>query len=399
LNKEKAVLFLLAAIQFTHIVDFMIMMPLGPQLMRLFTISPAQFSWLVSSYTFSAGIMGFLGAFVLDRFDRKKVLQVIYIGFTLGTLACAFAPGYYWLMAARILTGAFGGILSATSLAIVGDLIPEQRRASAMGIVMTAFSLAGVLGVPIGLYLATKWSWHAPFIGLGCIAFLIIALIQLVIPVMRIHLSSERKKESPKQILTNVTGNKNLLFALCTMTFLMLGQFTVIPFISPYMVSNVGFAEDQLPYIYFLGGLCTIFTVPMVGKLADKHGKYKIFSWAIILSVIPILLLTNLPQTSIYIALLVTTFFMITIGSRGIPAQAMITSTVKPQQRGSFMSFNSSVQQLSAGLASIISGLIIHKTESGALENYGWIGLLAATCSFISLWFAKKLKNAEGIGF
>jgi DHA1 family inner membrane transport protein len=179
----------------------------------------------------------------------------------------------------------------------------------------------------------------------------------------------------------------------------MLGQFTVIPFISPYMVSNVGFAEDQLPYIYFLGGLCTIFTVPMVGKLADKHGKYKIFSWAIILSVIPILLLTNLPQTSIYIALLVTTFFMITIGSRGIPAQAMITSTVKPQQRGSFMSFNSSVQQLSAGLASIISGLIIHKTESGALENYGWIGLLAATCSFISLWFAKKLKNAEGKGF
>lgn len=399
MNKEKAVLFLLAAIQFTHIVDFMIMMPLGPQLMRLFSISPAQFSWLVSSYTFSAGIMGFLGAFVLDRFDRKKVLQVIYIGFTLGTLACAFAPGYYWLMAARILTGAFGGILSATSLAIVGDLIPEQRRASAMGIVMTAFSLAGVLGVPIGLFLATKWSWHAPFIGLGCIAFLIIVLIQLVIPVMRIHLSIERKKESPIQILTNVTGNKNLLFALCTMTFLMLGQFTVIPFISPYMVSNVGFAEDQLPYIYFLGGLCTIFTVPLVGKLADKRGKFKVFRWAIGLSVIPILLLTNLPQTSIYIALLVTTFFMITIGSRGIPAQAMITSTVKPQQRGSFMSFNSSVQQLSAGLASIISGLIIHKTESGALENYGWIGLLAATCSFISLWFAKKLKNADGMGF
>jgi predicted MFS family arabinose efflux permease len=399
LNKEKAVLFLLAAIQFTHIVDFMIMMPLGPQLMRLFNISPAQFSWLVSSYTFSAGIMGFLGAFVLDRFDRKKVLQVIYIGFTLGTFACAFAPSYYWLMAARILTGAFGGILSATSLAIVGDLIPEQRRASAMGIVMTAFSLAGVLGVPIGLYLASHWSWHAPFIGLGTTALIIFVLIQLVVPSMRIHLSSERKKESPLQILRNVTGNKNLMFALCTMTFLMLGQFTVIPFISPYMVSNVGFAEEQLPYIYFLGGLCTIFTVPLVGKLADKRGKYKIFSWAIFLSVIPILLLTNLPQTSIYVALLVTTFFMITIGSRGIPAQAMITSTVKPQQRGSFMSFNSSVQQLSAGLASIISGLIIHKTESGALENYGWIGLLAATCSIIALWFASKLKNAEGIGF
>jgi predicted MFS family arabinose efflux permease len=215
LNKEKAVLFLLAAIQFTHIVDFMIMMPLGPQLMRLFTISPAQFSWLVSSYTFSAGIMGFLGAFVLDRFDRKKVLQVIYIGFTLGTLACAFAPGYYWLMAARILTGAFGGILSATSLAIVGDLIPEQRRASAMGIVMTAFSLAGVLGVPIGLYLATKWSWHAPFIGLGCIAFLIIVLIQLVIPVMRIHLSSERKKR--KSQTNSYQCYRQQKFALCLM--------------------------------------------------------------------------------------------------------------------------------------------------------------------------------------
>jgi predicted MFS family arabinose efflux permease len=399
LNKEKAVLFLLAAIQFTHIVDFMIMMPLGPQLMRLFEISPAEFSWLVSSYTFSAGIMGFIGAFFLDRFDRKKVLQVVYLGFILGTFACAFAPGYYWLMAARILTGAFGGILSATSLAIVGDLIPEQRRATAMGIVMTAFSLAGVLGVPIGLYLASLWTWHAPFIWLGATAFFIFVLIQIIVPNMRIHLNSERKKESPLQILLNVTGNKNLLFALCTMTFLMLGQFTVIPFISPYMVSNVGFAEDQLPLIYFLGGLCTIFTVPLVGKLADKRGKYKVFSWAIFLSVIPLLLLTNLPQTTIYVALVVTTFFMITIGSRGIPAQAMITSTVKPAQRGSFMSFNSSVQQLSAGLASLISGFIIHKSAGGELENYGWIGLLAAFCSFISLWFASKLKNAEGKGF
>lgn len=399
MNKEKAVLFLLAAIQFTHIVDFMIMMPLGPQLMRLFSISPAQFSWLVSSYTFSAGVIGFLGAFVLDRFDRKKVLQVVYAGFALGTFACAFAPGFYWLMVARILTGAFGGILSATSLSIVGDLIPEQRRASAMGIVMTAFSLAGVMGVPIGLYLASLWTWHAPFIWLGGTAVVIFILIQIIVPQMRVHLTGGRKKESPVQILQNVTGNKNLIYALGTMTFLMLGQFTVIPFISPYMVGNVGFQENQLPYIYFLGGLCTIFTVPLVGKLADKHGKYKIFRWVIFLSSVPLLLLTNLPQISIYLALLVTTLFMITIGSRGIPAQAMITSTVKPEQRGSFMSFNSSVQQLSAGLASIISGLIIQKNALGQLENYGWIGLLAVGSSFMSLWLAGKLKNAEGVGF
>lgn len=399
MKKEKAVLFLLAALQFTHIVDFMIMMPLGPQLMRLFGIGPAEFSWLVSSYTFSAGIIGFLGAFVLDRFDRKKVLQFVYAGFTVGTLACAFAPGFYWLMAARILTGAFGGIISATSLSIVGDLIPEQRRASAMGIVMTAFSLASVLGVPIGLYLASLWSWHAPFIWLGGSAVIVFVLIQMIIPNMQGHLNTGRKKESPVQILRNVTGNKNLLIALSTMTFLMLGQFTVIPFISPYMVGNVGFEENQLPYIYFLGGLCTIFTVPLVGKLADKHGKYKIFTWAIILSSVPLLLLTNLPHTSVWIALIVTTLFMITIGSRSIPAQAMITSTVKPEQRGSFMGFNSSVQQLSAGIASIISGLIIHKNASGAIENYGWIGLMAVCCSFIALWLASKLRNAEGLGF
>ncbi|MES2836132.1 MAG: MFS transporter [Bacteroidota bacterium] len=397
LKNEKLVLFSLALIQFTHIMDFMIMMPLGPQLMRIFEITPAQFGLIVSAYTFSAGIFGFLGAFFIDRFDRKAALLFIYSGFIIGTLACAVAPTYHWLLAARVFTGMFGGVAGALILSIIGDAIPNERRASAMGIVMAAFSLASVFGVPFGLYMANKFSWHAPFLFIGCIGFAIIALISFVIPSMRNHIVAKLDRPGPLKVITNVTTNPNQLRALLLMFLLMLGQFSVIPFLSPYMVANVGFTEADLTYIYLIGGFVTIFSSPMVGRLADKIGRFKVFTLFVIISLIPLFGITNMPKVEMPYVLVITSIFFICAGGRMIPASTMVTSSVLPKQRGSFMSINSSVQQLSASLAAFIAGLIVQKNAAGELVNYNYVGYIAIAASLLAILVASKIKVVDEV--
>lgn len=394
LNKERTLLFILAAIQFTHIMDFMIMMPLGPQLMRIFQIAPSQFALIVSAYTFSAGIFGFAAAFFIDRLDRKKALLTTYIGFVSGTFACALAPTYEILLLARILAGAFGGILGALVLSIVGDAIPAIRRASAMGTIMASFSVASVLGVPAGLYFASISSWHLPFFVIGGLGLLITVLVYLFIPNMTDHIRHTQVKTNPFDVINNIVSDKNQLRALLLMMMLMLGHFSIIPFLSPFMVSNVGFSEHQLTYIYLLGGAVTIFTSPVIGRLADRYGKKKIFSVFIILSLIPILLITHMPAVAVPWVLLVTSFFFITSSGRMIPAQALVVSTVSAQRRGGFMSINSCVSQLSSGTASFFAGLIVYKNTSGQLVNYGWVGVYAAAFSFLCIFIAWGLKPA-----
>lgn len=397
LKREKLVLFSLALIQFTHIMDFMIMMPLGPQLMRIFSISPAQFGMIVSAYTFSAGIFGFLGAFFIDRFDRKMALLFIYSGFIIGTLSCSLAPTYHWLLAARVFTGMFGGIAGALILSIIGDSIPNERRASAMGVVMAAFSAASVFGVPFGLYMANKFSWHAPFLFIGCIGLGIITLVSFVIPNMKEHIVTKIERQGPLQVITNVTSNPNQLRALLLMFLLMVGQFSVIPFISPYMVANVGFSESDLTYIYLIGGFFTIFSSPMVGRLADKIGRFKVFTIFIFISLIPLFGITNMPKVSMPYVLVITSIFFICAGGRMIPASTMITSSVLPKHRGSFMSINSSVQQLSSSLAAFMAGLIVQKNASGQLENYNYVGYIAIAASLLAIVVASKIKMVDEV--
>lgn len=395
MKNERLLLFTLAAIQFNHVVDFMIMMPLGPQLMRTLEITPQAFSLLVSSYTFSAGIIGFCGAFFLDRFERKKSLQIIFIGFVLGTLACGLAPNYSFLMAARILTGGFGGLLGTMVLSIVGDAIPLERRSAAMGLIMTAFSAASVLGVPAGLFLSAHYGWNMPFIVLA--AFSVFAHIAIIkwIPVMKDHLAMQPEKTDFTAPFKMVGGDKNLQRALLLQMTLMLGHFSLIPFLSPYMVANVGFTEKELPLIYLLGGAVSIISLPLIGKLADKHGRYKVFIFGILLSVIPQVLITNMPPVPLYMALIVTTFFFITTGGRTIPASTIITSAVTPRQRGSFMSINVAVQQISSGLAAYMAGLIIVKDAGGQLQHYNIVGYIAIGFSLIALYVAKNIKSVS----
>ncbi|MBC5772493.1 MFS transporter [Pontibacter sp. KCTC 32443] len=390
--REGLLIFTLAAIQFTHMMDFVIMMPLGPQLMRVFNISPSEFGLLVSAYTFSAAVAGFLSALFIDRFDRKHAMLGLYLGFTLGTLACALAPGYTLLLVARVVAGAFGGVLGALILAVIGDAIPEERRGAATGKVMAAFSVASIAGVPVGLYLASISSWHAPFYLLAGLSFLVLLASFKLLPPMRGHLTNA-VKQNPFLVLKEILQKRNLQWAMALMITLTMSGFLVVPFISPYMVANVGFSETELSYIYLFGGIATVFTSQWAGRLADKHGKHKVFIISALLSLIPILLITNLPPVPHYMALMVTTVFFIFFGARFVPAMSLITSSVEPKLRGSFMSINSSVQQLSAGVAAFLSGLIVQEAADGKLLHFNWDGVLACLITLVTIWAVRYIKT------
>lgn len=395
-SKEKLLLLVLACLNFTHIMDFMIMMPLGPQLMRYFSISPQEFALLVSAYSFSAGLSGFLVAFIADRFPRKQIMLTAYIGFVIGTLACAMAPTFGLLMLARTLAGIFGGVLSAQVMSVVGDVFEYERRARAMGVVMTAFAVASVIGVPLGLYLATEFSWHAPFWFVGILGIAVIGLIWMYVPRLDGHLQARTQaKHHPLEAITHILQEPNQLRALLLTSVIMLGHFSIIPFISPYLTINVGFSESNLYLIYAVGGALTLFTSPQVGKLADQKGKYPVFVVFALLSTLPMWLITNMWTNSLVVVLGTAVIFFVFSNGRLVPTQAMTSSVVLPQQRGSFMAINSSLQLLMQAFAVYLAGLVIQKTPEGKLLHYDWVGYAAMLLIFLSVFIARTIKPVE----
>lgn len=393
--KELRLLFILAIVQFTHIVDFMIIMPLGADLMGIFDIDPRQFSWIVSSYAFTAFASGLLSAMFIDRFDRKKALFILYIGFTIGTLACSIAPNYNLFLAARMLTGAFGGVLAALILSIVADVIPLSRRGRAMGIVMTAFSAASVVGVPLGIYLSSIYSWRFPFLSTGILAAFVSVLIFFGVPKMIGHLRSDAPKAHPLQSFRNVLGDNNQLMALLFNVTLMLGHFTIIPFIAPYMEINIGFDKTAITLLYAIGGALTVVALPMFGRLSDQYGHARIFTIASFAAVFSIFAITNLPVVSIAIALIATSSYFIISSGRNVPALTMITSVVKPQNRGSFMSIRSSMSEASLALSSFIAGLIVTVDETERLVNYSYVGYIAIVMSLLAIILAWRIRAID----
>lgn len=391
-KNEKILIFVLCFIQFSHIVDFMIVMPLGPQLMRSLQISPHEFGLLVSAYTFSAGVFGLLSAFFIDRFDRKSCLLFFYTGFTVGTIGCALAQSYPALLLTRSVAGAFGGVLGSLCMAIISDAIESSRRGTAIGWLTTAFSMASIFGVPFSLYLATHYSWNAPFIFLGVICLLLFAVIAKGVPPMRAHLDGS--KESPWQVLSHVLYDKNQLYALAFYAFLILGHFIVIPFFSPSLVANAGLTEAQLPLIYLVGGGFSIITSPLIGKMTDRFGKEIVFKSFVVLSAIPLLIVTHLGITPLPLILALTVLFFTCMGGRMIPAQAIMTATVDPKHRGSFMSFMNSVQQFAAA-ASYIAGLVVIKDPAGHLTRFEWTGYIAVGFSLCALLLVFRVKSVS----
>lgn len=401
MKNERLLLYILAAAMFTHVMDFMIIMPLGPPLMRILDISAREFSLLVASYTVTAGVSGFFAAFFVDRYDRKKSLLVMYTGFAVGTLACAAAPTFAILLVARSLSGAFGGVLGALILSIVSDAVPLERRAHGIGVVMASFGMASVFGVPFGLFLASKFSWHAPFLFLGGLAVVILILIMARIPAMTAHVSSNGHA-SPREVLRQIFGRRNARLGLTFTSMLMLGHFTIIPFVATYMVGNVGFSEGQLTYIYLVGGICTLLFSPWVGRMADKHGRLKIFTIFGSLVIIPIVIITNLTPVPLVVALTITAIFFIFSNGRMVPSTTMETAIIRPEVRGSYMSIRSSVQSLTSGLAAFIAGLIVTEQPSifdakaKALVHYNYVGVIAVFFSLVSLYIARRLTVSPG---
>jgi predicted MFS family arabinose efflux permease len=388
---EVVLLLTLAGMQFTNILDFMIMMPLAPQLMRLFEIDPRHFGFLVSAYTFAAAASGFIAAFWIDRFARKRALLVMYTGFVIATALCGIAPSYPLLLAARVVAGVFGGVIGALVLTIVADVIPYARRARGTALISAAFSLAAVMGVPLGLWFAAHYSWRAPFLVLAGASVAAWIVAWRVVPTLDAHVrGSERRK--PLAQLRAVFGVPNHLRAFAFMIVLMTSVFLVVPFIAAYNVANVGVAESDLPYIYFAGGLATLFTAQVIGWLADRFGKKRIFTILAFVSLVPIVVMTHLPPLPLLGAVAASVLFFVFVPGRFGPAMALVTGSVAPRLRGSFLSFNGAVQQLGAGAASFAAGFLIGRGNDGSLTGFDLAGWCSVAATLLAVVLASSIR-------
>jgi predicted MFS family arabinose efflux permease len=390
-SKERMVILIIAIMQFAHLLDFVIMMPLGPYFMKEFDITANEFGFLVSSYTFSAGLSSLLASLFLDKFDRKHAILFIFSGFILGTFFCGLPNSYAFLITARIVAGGFGGMVGVMVLSIIGDLIPHERKGKATGIVMSAFSIASVAGVPIGLLIAEAYSWRTVFISLAAFSFLLLIPAYIFLPEMNLHRSLSKNK-NVFQLWKTVLSDKSSYNTFFIMVCLMFGGFTIIPFIAPFLTNNLKLEVSDLKYVYFVGGLFTFFTSRLIGILSDKYGKVIIFRVISFISFIPILILTHSTAMSFFHIIILMTIFMIFVSGRIVPAFALITSSIKPEIRGGFMSMNSAIQQGASGLATIVASSIIVTDPEGLIYNYERVGYVAVTAGIIAIWRISKIK-------
>src|SRR3984893_12412688 len=383
---------LLALVQFTIIIDFMIMSPLGAIVMPALDISAAQFGIAVSAYAFSAGISGILAAGFADRFDRKRLLLFFYVGFTLGTALCAIAPNYHVLLAGRIVTGLFGGVIGSVVLAIVTDLFALQLRGRVMGFVQTAFAASQVLGIPAGLFLSNHWNWH---VAVGALVGLSIAGMAAVLFLMKPvngHLLLKQDKNAFRHLIATVTQPRYWM-AHMEATLLAPGGYLLMPCGSAYTVHNLGIDIVHLPTIYLVSGLFSIFIGPLVGRASAAFGKFPTFSFGSAMSAAMVLISTHLGQVSLTVAILVNVLLFVGICSRMIPSQALISAIPEPSQRGSFSAVSASVQQLSGGLGSVLAGAIIVQNTDGSLRHFDRVGYVVVATTLISLvamYFVQK---------
>lgn len=398
-RRERALIFLLAAIQFTHITDFVVMMPLGPQFMRVFQLEAQEFSVLVSAYSVSAAVFSLIAAFFLDRWDRKRSLVWVYLGFVVGTLTCGISHSYAQLLAGRIIAGAFGGTVSAISFAIIGDVIPAHRRGRAMGALMASFSVASVVGLPAGLFMASHFGWESVFLGIALMGCGLCLYAYSRVPSLRFHLAAARSKtlwQEFDEILRRRACQRGLLFAASVTAT----GFLIIPFISPSFVANAGVAESQLSLIYLVGGFCTFFTSQWVGRLSDRWGYRQVFQALALSSLVPIALITNLGYVGIVWATAVSSLFMVLVSGRMVPSMALLTSLVRPDQRGAFMSLVTFCQQIAMGLGSLVAGRLV-TVNNGKLLHYNRSGFAAMALTFFALWLVRSFHSpaelAEGV--
>ncbi|MDX5420732.1 MAG: MFS transporter [Hymenobacteraceae bacterium] len=383
---------ILAMLQFTIILDFMVLSPLGAQLIEELAITPKQFGWVVSAYAFSAGGAGLLAAGFADRYDRKKLLLFFYTGFVLGTLFCGLSPDYKSLLIARIITGLFGGVIGSVSFAIITDLFPMQMRGRVMGFVQMAFALSQVLGIPLSLYLANAWGWHSPFLLIVGVSVLVGLAILFFMKPINAHLQIQGSHNAFKH-LVGVVSNPHYLKGFGAIALLATGGFMLMPFASAFTVYNLGIGLEHLPMIYLVTGICAMIVGPLAGKLSDQLGKYKVFCWGSALSMVVIAFYCNMGISPLWLVLLVNMVMFVGVTSRMISASALMTAIPEPADRGTYMSIQSSVQQISGGLASALAGLIVVQTSNGTLLHYdvlGYVVVLATAVTMLMMYIIDR---------
>ena len=391
-------LWTLAAIQFTTVLDFMVIMPLAPQFTRAFELSTQQFGWLISAYTFAAAIAGVVAAVVIERFERKRVLLTMYIGFVAAAIVTAGAQSFVMLLLSRALAGMFGGVLYGVIFTVIGDTIPEARRGRATGVVMTSFAVATVAGVPIALVLSNAFNWRAAFLLVAMSGAINALIARTTLPNVGHAVPPPIEREHERAMWGDFVRTlifPNHLRAFGFTLLMMISGFTVIPYISLYMTMNIGLPETQLPLIYLAGGVATFFTARWFGQWADRSGKREVYRWIALMSLVPLLAVTHAPALPLALTLIVATLFFVFVSGRMVPGMAVVTSAARPGARAAFMTLNGSVMQIGSGCAATLSGALIQRTPSGLLQHYNWVGWIAAVATLIAIWWVSSIETLD----
>lgn len=388
---QKLVIVLLALLQFTIVLDFMVLAPLGDFLMKSLSITPKGFGLVVSSYAFSAGASGILAAGFADKFDRKKLLLFFYTGFIVGTLCCAMSTTYEMLLGARIVTGLFGGVIGAISMTIVTDLFAVHQRGRVMGFVQMAFAASQILGIPIGLYLANIWGWHAAFYMIVLLAIGIALTVLFKVKPIDKHLAIQSDKNAFLH-LWHAVSNPSYQTGFLATAFLSVGGFMLMPFGSAYLINNINISQEELPMVFMFTGIGSIIMMPLIGKLSDKLDKFMIFCAGSLLAVVMILIYTNMTPVPLWQVVLLNTVLFMGIMSRMIPATTLTMSIPDQQDRGAFMSVNASLQQVAGGIAALCAGLIVtQETKSSPLQHYDTLGIVVSVLIVICGFFVYRV--------
>lgn len=384
---------LLALTQFTVVLDFMVMSPLGDILMKSMNLTTSQFGFAVSSYAFSAGISGLLTAGFADRFDRKKLLLFFYVGFIAGTFFCGIANTYPILIAARIITGIFGGVIGSISMAIVADLFPIEKRGRVMGFMQMGFGASQVLGIPISLVLANNFGWQAPFLLIVGLSTAIWLTVLIKLQPINKHLSLQTENTAFKH-LWNTIKKKHYRIGFMATAMLSLGGFMMMPWGSAFSINNLKITQEQLPVLFMVSGIASLIVMPIVGRLSDKLDKFKIFAAASVWMMIMVIIYTNLTPVPFWVVMMMNILFMVGIMSRMAPSMALVTAVPEMKDRGAFMSINSSLQQIAGAVAAGVGGLVVtQKTKYSPLEHYNTLGYVIVCLTLVSIYMVYRVSR------
>lgn len=380
---ESHLVLLVSAVQFVNVLDFVMVLPLGPDFVHALGMSPNALGLLGGSYTAAAAASGLISATFLDRFDRRSALIAALAGLVLATAAGGLAFDFYSLLASRVAAGAMGGPATALCLAIIADTVPVERRGRAMGTFMSSFSVASVLGIPAGLELARVASWRLPFFAVAALGLLAVPLAYRSLPPQRAHLAqNETRNDAPLTAMLRPP----VLLSLCAVGASMMGTFLLVPNISSFVQFNLGFPREKIGLLYLCGGAVSFLTVRVAGLLTDRLGPLPTATGAVVTFMLIIYLGFVAPSSAIPVVPLYAAFMVVST-FRFVPMQALASRVPDLRERARFMSLQSTVQHGGSALGAMLSSIMLGVDSHGALTNMpavGWLAIgLTATMPFL----------------